>query len=94
MAGIEDISNGEARLAPGYSVGMLMQEPPLDEGRTVRENIEVAFSGLLAKIERFNRIGEEMGEPDADFDSLMAEMGNLQTPTIWTRSRCSGSSSS
>ncbi|WP_314946264.1 energy-dependent translational throttle protein EttA [Olsenella uli] len=78
MAGIEDISNGEARLAPGYSVGMLMQEPPLDEGRTVRENIEVAFSGLLAKIERFNRIGEEMGEPDADFDALMAEMGDLQ----------------
>lgn len=78
MAGIEDISNGEARLAPGYSVGMLMQEPPLDEGRTVRENIEVAFSGLLAKIERFNRIGEEMGDPDADFDALMAEMGDLQ----------------
>ena len=78
MAGIEDISNGEARLAPGYSVGMLMQEPPLDEGRTVRENIEVAFSDLLAKIERFNRIGEEMGEPDADFDALMAEMGDLQ----------------
>ncbi|WP_314026382.1 energy-dependent translational throttle protein EttA [Olsenella uli] len=78
MAGIEDISNGEARLAPGYSVGMLMQEPPLDEGRTVRENIEVAFSSLLAKIERFNRIGEEMGEPDADFDALMAEMGDLQ----------------
>ena len=73
MAGIEDISNGEARLAPGYSVGMLMQEPPLDETKTVKENIEMAFGDLLAKIERFNKIGEEMGEPGADFDALMAE---------------------
>ena len=78
MAGIEDISNGEARLAPGYSVGMLMQEPPLDETKTVKENIEMAFGDLLAKIERFNKIGEEMGEPGADFDALMAEMGELQ----------------
>lgn len=79
MAGMEDISAGEARMAPGYSVGMLQQEPPLDDSKTVKENIEMAFGGLLAKIERFNKIGEEMGEPDADFDALMSEMGELQT---------------
>lgn len=78
MAGIEEISNGEARLAPGYSVGMLMQEPPLDDAKTVKENIELAFSDLLAKIERFNQIGNEMADPDADYDALMEEMGKLQ----------------
>ena len=79
MAGKEDISAGEARLSPGYSVGMLEQEPPLDDTRTVKQNIEGAFGDLLAKIDRFNRIGEEMGDPEADFDTLMAEMGELQT---------------
>ncbi len=79
MAGMEDISAGEARMAPGYSVGMLQQEPPLDDSKTVKENIEMAFGDLLAKIERFNKIGEEMSEPDADFDALMSEMGELQT---------------
>ncbi|WP_298580189.1 energy-dependent translational throttle protein EttA [uncultured Olegusella sp.] len=79
MAGMEDVSAGEARMAPGYSVGMLQQEPPLDDSKTVKENIEMAFGDLLAKIERFNKIGEEMGEPNADFDALMTEMGELQT---------------
>lgn len=79
MAGMEDISNGEARLSPGYSVGMLQQEPPLDEDRTVGENIRMAFGDTLAKVERFNQIGNEMGDPDADVDALMAEMGELQT---------------
>lgn len=79
MAGMEDISAGEARMAPGYSVGMLQQEPPLDDSKTVKENIEMAFGDLLAKIERFNKIGEKMGEPDANFDALMTEMGELQT---------------
>ncbi|NLQ13627.1 energy-dependent translational throttle protein EttA [Olsenella sp. KGMB02461] len=78
MAGKEDISNGEARLAPGYSVGMLDQEPELDEDATVLENIRQAFGPLLAKIDRFNEIGNEMAQPDADFDALMAEMGTLQ----------------
>lgn len=78
MAGMEDISAGEARLAEGFSVGMLQQEPPLDEARTVKGNIELAFGDLLAKIERFNQIGEEMADPDADFDALMDEMGRLQ----------------
>ena len=78
MAGLEDVSNGEVRLTPGYSVGLLQQEPPLDEDKTVRENIEMAFSDVIAKVNRFNQIGEEMASPDADFDALMAEMGRLQ----------------
>ena len=78
MAGLEDVSNGEAMLSPGYTVGILQQEPPLDEDKTVRENIELAFGDLLAKIERFNQVSAEMADPDADFDALMAEMGQLQ----------------
>ncbi len=78
MAGLEEVTNGEARLTPGYTVGMLQQEPPLDEDKTVLENIQMAFADLLAKIDRFNKIGEEMAEPDADFDALMDEMGRLQ----------------
>lgn len=79
IAGLETVSNGEARLTPGFTVGLLQQEPPLDEDKTVKENIEQAFGDLLAKIIRFNAIGEEMANPDADFDTLMAEMGKLQT---------------
>ncbi|EPD77405.1 energy-dependent translational throttle protein EttA [Atopobium sp. oral taxon 199] len=79
IAGLETVSNGEARLTPGFTVGLLQQEPPLDEDKTVKENIEQAFGDLLAKIARFNAIGEEMADPDADFDALMAEMGKLQT---------------
>ena len=79
MAGLEEVSNGEARLTPGYTVGILQQEPPLDENKTVLENIQMAFGDILAKIDRFNRIGEEMAAPDADFDALMDEMGRLQT---------------
>ena len=79
MAGLEDVSNGEARLMPGYTVGILQQEPPLDEDKTVLENIQMAFGDVLAKIDRFNEIGAEMADPDADFDALMAEMGDLQT---------------
>ena len=78
MAGMEEVSNGEARLTPGYTVGILQQEPPLDEEKTVLENIELAFGDVKAKIDRFNEIGGLMAEPDADFDALMAEMGELQ----------------
>lgn len=78
MAGIEEVSNGDARLTPGYSVGILQQEPPLDEDKTVLENIEMAFANVKANIARFNEIGTLMGEPDADFDALMEEMGKLQ----------------
>ena len=78
MAGLEEVSNGDAKLTPGYSVGILMQEPPLEEDKTVLENVQMAFGDILAKIERFNAIGAEMAEPDADFDALMEEMGKLQ----------------
>lgn len=78
MAGLEEVSNGEARLTPGYTVGILLQEPPLEEDETVLENIQMAFADVLAKVERFNQIGEEMAAPDADFDALMDEMGKLQ----------------
>ena len=78
MAGLEEVSNGEARLSPGYTVGILQQEPPLDEDKTVLENIQMAFADVLAKVARFNEIGEEMAAPDADFDALMEEMGRLQ----------------
>lgn len=79
MAGKEDVSAGEARLTPGYTVGILEQEPPLDEDKTVIENIRMAFGDILVKIDRFNEIGTEMADPDADFDKLMEEMGQLQT---------------
>ena len=78
MAGLEEVSAGDARLTPGYTVGILQQEPPLDEDKTVLENVQMAFADIIAKVERFNKIGEEMGEPDADFDALMDEMGRLQ----------------
>ena len=78
MAGMEEVSNGEARLTPGYTVGLLQQEPPLMEDKTVRENVEAAFADVIAKVARFNQIGEEMADPDADFDALMDEMGKLQ----------------
>lgn len=79
MAGLEEVTNGDARLSAGYTVGILQQEPPLDEDETVIGNIRQAFGDILAKIERFNKIGEEMADPDADFDALMEEMGQLQT---------------
>ena len=78
MAGLEEVSNGEARLSPGYSVGILQQEPPLDEDKTVLENVQMAFGDVLAKIDRFSAISAEMADPDADFDALMEEMGKLQ----------------
>lgn len=78
MAGLEEVSAGDARLTPGYTVGILQQEPPLDEEATVIENIRMAFADVLAKVERFNAIGAEMVDPDADFDALMEEMGALQ----------------
>lgn len=78
MAGIEEVSAGDARLTPGYTVGILQQEPPLDENATVIENIRQAFADVLEKIDRFNAISAEMADPNADFDALMEEMGALQ----------------
>src|SRR5699024_4447063 len=78
MAGMDQPSNGEARLSPGYSVGILLQEPPLNEEKTVLGNVEEGVGEIKAKIDRYNEISEQMADPDADFDALMAEMGQLQ----------------
>ena len=78
MAGIEEVSNGDAKLTPGYTVGILQQEPPLDDDKTVIENVRMAFGDMIAKVDRFNKIGEEMCDPDCDMDALMVEMGKLQ----------------
>jgi ATP-binding cassette ChvD family protein len=78
MAGLDHPSNGEARLTPGYSVGILMQEPVLDESKTVLENVQEGVGPIKAKLDRFNEISHAMAEPDADFDALLAEMGTLQ----------------
>ena len=59
-------------------MGILQQEPPLDDDKTVIENVRMAFGDMIAKVDRFNKIGEEMCDPDCDMDALMAEMGKLQ----------------
>jgi ATP-binding cassette ChvD family protein len=78
MAGLDQPSNGEARLSPGYSVGILLQEPPLNEDKNVLGNVEEGLGQIKADVDRFNAISVEMAEPDADFDTLMEEMGQLQ----------------
>ncbi len=79
MAGLEKPNNGDATLKKEASVGILLQEPPLTEDKTVMENIEEAVAETLGLLHRFNEIGVEMADPDADFDALMEEMGELQT---------------
>lgn len=78
MAGLDEPSNGEAVLSPGFSVGILLQEPPLNEDKDVLGNVEEGVGEIKAKLDRFNEISTQMSEPDADFDSLMEEMGKLQ----------------
>ncbi|HSJ21044.1 MAG TPA: energy-dependent translational throttle protein EttA [Nocardioidaceae bacterium] len=79
MAGLDQPSNGDAILDPEATVGMLQQEPPLTEGKTVLENVEEAVGDIKAKLDRFNKISEELGDPEADYDKLLAEMGDLQS---------------
>ena len=78
MAGLDTPSNGEAKLSAGYTVGILMQEPELDESKTVLENVQEGVGPIKAKLDRFNEISAAMADPDADFDTLLAEMGELQ----------------
>ena len=78
MAGTETVSNGDAMLSPGYTVGILEQEPKLDDSKNVLENVEEGVAATKALVARFNEIGEAMADPDADFDTLLAEMGKLQ----------------
>ena len=79
MAGLEKPNNGEVVLAKDASVGILLQEPPLTQGKTVLENIQEAVEDTLAKLHRFNEVSAAMADPDADFDALLTEMGELQT---------------
>ncbi|GEN79440.1 energy-dependent translational throttle protein EttA [Actinotalea fermentans] len=78
MAGLDQPSNGDARLSPGYTVGILLQEPPLNDEKTVLGNVEEGVAEIKGKLDRFNEISALMAEPDADFDALLAEMGELQ----------------
>ena len=77
MAGLEHPSNGEATLSPGYSVGILLQEPPLNDALDVRGNVEEAVKPIRDALIRFEEVSAAMGEPDADFDALLAEQGEL-----------------
>lgn len=79
MAGLDEPSNGEARLTPGFTVGILEQEPKLEEDKTVLENVQLGVADTIGKLHRYNEISEEMADPDADFDTLLEEMGTLQT---------------
>ena len=79
MAGLDQPSNGEAIIDPDATVGILLQEPPLTEGKTVLENVEEAVATIKGKLNRYNEITEELASPDADYDTLLAEMGDLQT---------------
>ena len=78
MAGVEKISNGDAMLSAGYTVGMLAQEPDLDDSKSVIENVQEGVAETIAMLARFNEVSAQMADPDADFDALMAEMGTLQ----------------
>jgi ATP-binding cassette ChvD family protein len=78
MAGLQQPSNGEAFLSPGYTVGILLQEPPLDETKNVLENVQEGVAETIGLLARFNQISDEMANPDADYDKLLAEMGTLQ----------------
>ena len=78
MAGLDEVSNGEAKLMDGYTVGILLQEPKLDESKSVLENVQDGVAETKAMVDRFNAISAELAEPDADYDTLLAEMGTLQ----------------
>ena len=78
MAGLQQPSNGEAFLTPGFSVGILLQEPVLNESKNVIDNVKEGVAETVAMLDRFNVISEELGNPDADYDKLLAEMGDLQ----------------
>jgi ATP-binding cassette ChvD family protein len=79
MAGLDHPNNGDIVRDPDATVGMLQQEPPLSEGKTVLENVQEAVAEIKGKLDRFNAISEELAGPDADYDTLLAEMGDLQT---------------
>ena len=75
MAGLDHPNNGDAIIDPGATVGMLQQEPPLTEGKTVQENVEEAVGEIKRKLDRFNEVSEALGDPDADYDTLLGRDG-------------------
>jgi ATP-binding cassette ChvD family protein len=77
MAGLDHPSNGEARLSPGFSVGILQQEPQLDDSKTVRENVEDGVRELLDVLHRYHALNDKMAEEGADYEAIMAEQGPL-----------------
>ena len=81
MAGLDQPSNGEARLSPGYTVGILQQEPPLNEDKTVRENVEEAVGDIMGKVARFSAIPDEIAQADAELRTVMDESGKVREET-------------
>jgi ATP-binding cassette ChvD family protein len=77
MAGLDQPSNGDARLSPGYSVGILMQEPELDESKTVLENVQEGVKGIRDVVVRYEELNEKMSAPDADFEKILEEQAPL-----------------
>ncbi|HEX5450629.1 MAG TPA: energy-dependent translational throttle protein EttA, partial [Gaiellaceae bacterium] len=78
MAGKEETSSGSADLSPNATVGLLEQEPELDDKRTVRENVEDGVRALRDLLDRFNEVSAKFAEPDADYDALLAEQATVQ----------------
>ena len=79
MAGLEQPNNGDAIKDQDATVGILLQEPPLSEDKTVLENVQEAVAETLGHKARFDAVSEALADPEADYDSLLAEMGELQT---------------
>ncbi len=77
MAGLDQPSNGDAKLTPGYSVGILMQEPVLDETKNVLENVQEGVKAIRDVILRYEELNEKMGAPDADFEKILEEQQPL-----------------
>jgi ATP-binding cassette ChvD family protein len=77
MAGMDQPSNGDARLSPGYSVGILLQEPPLDDTKTVKQNVEDGVKAIRDVLLRYEELNEKMGAPDADFEKILEEQAPL-----------------
>ncbi len=79
MAGLDQPSNGDSRLSPGYSVGILMQEPLLDETKNVLENVQEGVKGIRDVILRYEELNEKMGAPDADFEKILGSSSRCST---------------
>ena len=78
MAGEDDGYQGECRVTPGFRVGFLAQEPVLDSAKNVRDNVMDGVGEIKGLLDRFEEVCNAMGDPDADFDKLLAEQADLQ----------------